>query len=292
MGGSSLRSPRSCRTRSRTRIGRTSCTRAGCTRLWSSPDGSNINLYVTKDSGPDNWTLRPAAEPEPGPDRDGPVPVERERDSDERHGSGRRDPEYPGQLQLTLTVDATNPEVVYVGAPDEPDADPGGYQRAARRQRVLPGSALPDGGARIRQSNGAAQIKAGDEYDTPGSSIHARCPTRTCCATRRPGGRLRQQHVLCERTRTRCPTSGFGRQWTRLRRSHRWCRPCTGFFRSVDPITGRGRLIFGYDQGVATAVDNNGQLDFGIGTAVSVNGTRDGNLQINQFYYGASSLGA
>jgi len=64
----------------------------------------------------------------------------------------------------------------------------------------------------------------------------------------------------------------------------------------VDPITGRTRLIFGNDQGVFTGVLNpDGTLNTGIGNAVSPTYSRNGNLSINQFYYGAagsSSLAA
>jgi hypothetical protein len=56
----------------------------------------------------------------------------------------------------------------------------------------------------------------------------------------------------------------------------------------VDPLTGHARLIVGDDQGIFTGVDNNGQLDAGIGTAQSASYSRNGNLQIAQFYYGAA----
>jgi subtilisin-like proprotein convertase family protein len=53
-----------------------------------------------------------------------------------------------------------------------------------------------------------------------------------------------------------------------------------------DPLTGHARLIIGDDTGVYTAVDNNGVFDFGIGSAKAPIGTRNGNLQITQFYSG------
>ena len=65
-----------------------------------------------------------------------------------------------------------------------------------------------------------------------------------------------------------------------------------------DQITGRTRLIFGNDEGVYTAVDQgNGKLLGSLGSVSSldtptgdvtiVNGSRNGNLQTTQFYYGA-----
>ena len=55
----------------------------------------------------------------------------------------------------------------------------------------------------------------------------------------------------------------------------------------IDPLTGLSRIIIGDDQGVYSAVDNNGVLSTGIGTAPFANANRNGNLQITQFYYGA-----
>ena len=55
----------------------------------------------------------------------------------------------------------------------------------------------------------------------------------------------------------------------------------------VDPLTGHARLIIGDDQGVFTGVDDNGTFDTGIGNAADRSGSRNGNLQITQFYYGA-----
>ncbi|HXG10475.1 MAG TPA: Ig-like domain repeat protein [Gemmataceae bacterium] len=56
-----------------------------------------------------------------------------------------------------------------------------------------------------------------------------------------------------------------------------------------DPLTGHTRLIAGNDHGVWTSVDRgDGTLHRGIGTAPAVFGSRNGNLQITQFYYGAA----
>src|SRR5439155_18801671 len=59
-----------------------------------------------------------------------------------------------------------------------------------------------------------------------------------------------------------------------------------------DPLTGQGRLIIGDDQGMFTAVDQNGTLSTGLQTGEPEQGDgpadRNGNLQIAQFYYGAS----
>ncbi len=60
----------------------------------------------------------------------------------------------------------------------------------------------------------------------------------------------------------------------------------------LDPLTGMTRLIFGDDQGIFSVVDRgDGSTNFltGIGTATAAaDPSRNGNLQINQFYGGAS----
>ena len=55
-----------------------------------------------------------------------------------------------------------------------------------------------------------------------------------------------------------------------------------------DQLTGRTRIIATGDQQVATGVDDGtGNLVSGIGSATAITGTRNGNLQLTQFYSGA-----
>jgi len=67
----------------------------------------------------------------------------------------------------------------------------------------------------------------------------------------------------------------------------------------VDPLTGLPRLIFGNDQGVWSILDNNGTFETQVGSSASgvqvgsptdqlAGVDRNGNLQITQFYYGAT----
>jgi subtilisin-like proprotein convertase family protein len=57
----------------------------------------------------------------------------------------------------------------------------------------------------------------------------------------------------------------------------------------VDPLTGKTRLIIGDDQGVFSGVLRpDGVLDHGISNAVAPAYSRNGNLQITQFFYGAA----
>ena len=57
----------------------------------------------------------------------------------------------------------------------------------------------------------------------------------------------------------------------------------------VDPTTGLARFIFGNDQGIWSVLDNNGTFETSIGSSDAEPVTsRNGNLQITQFYYGAA----
>ncbi len=68
--------------------------------------------------------------------------------------------------------------------------------------------------------------------------------------------------------------------------------PSTGIHQMitiVDPLTGNARLIVADDQGVFTGVDlGNGNVSAGIGNQASPTFSRNGNLQIAQFYYGSA----
>jgi hypothetical protein len=55
-----------------------------------------------------------------------------------------------------------------------------------------------------------------------------------------------------------------------------------------DPLTGLTRILIAGDHSVMTAVDNDGQFLTNVGTAPITFGNRTGNLQISQFYFGAS----
>ncbi len=56
-----------------------------------------------------------------------------------------------------------------------------------------------------------------------------------------------------------------------------------------DPLTGKSRLITGDDQGIASTVDDGtGRVVGGIGNARFPSTVRNGNLQLNQIYYGAT----
>ena len=83
-------------------------------------------------------------------------------------------------------------------------------------------------------------------------------------------------------------------QRRRRRRGSRSTSGGTDYHRIVtmiDPTTGLPRLIFGNDQGVWSVLDNNGTFETQIGARSDrrcAGISRNGNLQITQFYYGAA----
>src|SRR5262249_35199931 len=80
--------------------------------------------------------------------------------------------------------------------------------------------------------------------------------------------------------------NGFGVRWTAFD------MPGTDYHRvvtMVDPTTGLPRLIFGNDQGIWSVLDNKGTFETQVGSSDQLAGiSRNGNIQITQFYYGAA----
>lgn len=249
------------------------------------PSGATINLYVTKDSG-QNWTLvqlpnqtlgQPAvASPFPG----NPVVIP----------SNNTDlPDVilntQSQYNVSLGVDPTNPNIAYVGAQTNPTMIRVDITGIHDPHAFYLDSTEPDGGLPLRTTAGGVQLKSGTRFDSPGFFDPRTTPYINLL--RNPSNPVNGGSTFLVNATASIQNDGGGVRWTPFGGGalggvdqHRMVT-----FR--DPVTGHARLIWGYDQGIATGVDNNGVLDTGIGTAASPNGQRDGNLQINQFYYGA-----
>ena len=56
----------------------------------------------------------------------------------------------------------------------------------------------------------------------------------------------------------------------------------------LDPLTGKTRLIFGKSNGIFSAVDDNGQVDVGTGNSVLPGVSRNGDLDVYEFFNGAA----
>ena len=253
------------------------------------PDSSTDGLYLTKDFG-QNWTKLHISTLPPVPDPNNPtgpqairaIPTNDETKGDYDVGGGPPGTGLPkqGNYDISLGIDPTNPNVVYLGGTQ--DGQPTGFLRidasTVYDPHALVGGAenRPDGGkldgASVGAISGAVTFNKNSYLNfirNPGSPFSA---GSTLQVTGANGG-------------TRFTNSGAEVKWIPFdiggTDQHR-------IIVTKDPLTGHARLIIGDDQGVFSAVDNNGTFDSGIGTARAPGGSFNGNLQITQFYYGAS----
>jgi subtilisin-like proprotein convertase family protein len=200
-----------------------------------------------------------------------------------------------GNYDLSLGVDPTNPNIAYVGGSE--DFGPTGFVRVDTTfihdaHALIAYSAVgPDGGLLQVNSNISGSVVVDD--NTKAAPQYLFLDPRTGFLT--PEGPFINlihdplQPFLNDATlftinANRFTNDGSGATWTPFdlggTDQHR-------IVTTIDPLTGHSRIIIADDQGVFSAVDNNGVLSDGIGTAPFADGSRNGNLQITQFYYGA-----
>ena len=248
-------------------------------------------LYVTKDFG-QNWTkLRiptlaptsPAGWPRPRHADQRPEPARLRH----RRRPGRQRPAGAGQLRRQLAIDPTNPNIVYLGGTS--NGQPSGFIRidatlAADAHALVPyDNNRPDGGLTRFGSNGATGNAAPPlTLDDP-TNLPAPAPFYNLI--RDPAAPFVAGATIVVANSLRFNNNGGDVRWMPfdfgVTDQHR-------IVTFVDPLTGHARLIIGDDQGVHTAVDDDGTFVTAIGTQAVPFGPRSGNLQITQFYYGAS----
>ena len=246
------------------------------------PDNHLDGLYMTKDQG-QNWvrvripTLPPAGGTPPGvraiPSND----------------TGLNDYDVLGNTQfaqgnydVSLVIDPTNPNVVYLGG--TADGQPSGLLRVDT-------TAISDAHSDYlaNDSSGAAPLSVNSTdavaLTTPTTGFN---DTPTINLIRNPSNPLGGNATFYVNNIASFANTGAGVKWIPFDKA---LGGSTDQHRAIairDPLTGHARLIFGDDQGVFTAVDlGDGTLSPGIGSQAGVTGTRNGNLQITQFYYGA-----
>ncbi len=249
----------------------------------ATPDSHLKGLYVTKDFG-QNWTQ--VRIPTLGSLTGGlgstvrATPTNDTSQADYDIGGGPPGSGFGGQANydLSLAVDPTNPAVVYLGGTQ--DAQPTGLIRIDTTaifdaHALVPLSAQVNDGGSL-QTGTTGRVTAGDPTKAVG-------PGTFLNLLRNPGDPFGNATVTVTNGNAFSNT-GAGVEWIPFDMGytdqHR-------ILTMIDPLTGHARIIIGDDQGVFTAVDNNGTFDSGIGSASSVTGSRNGNLQITQFYYGA-----
>ena len=244
-------------------------------------------LYMTKDFG-QNWVrVRiPTLPPIPPSTRPRAVPTNNFNNPDYDIAGGGQFSQ--GNYDIAIAVDPTNPNVVYLGG--TADGQPTGLIRvdvtrlADAHAFVAYDDAAPDGGLLRPNTTGPLTVRKLD--DPPPTVLGDSNTNGYFNLLRDPSNPFLAGATIYVRNAARFNNNGSGTRWRPFdiggTDQHR-------FVTMVDPLTGRARLIIGDDQGVFTTVDNgDGTINGGIGNAAQVLGSRNGNLQITQFYYGAA----
>jgi subtilisin-like proprotein convertase family protein len=195
-----------------------------------------------------------------------------------------------GNYDVSLVVDPNNPNVIYLGG--TADGNPSGLIRidatlASDAHAFYLANDRDDGGQLLVNVTDAVDLKAGNQGQNP-FGFDPRT-NATINLIRPPSDPLSGNATFFVNHAASFANTGAGVRWIPF---DAVLAGSTDQHRAVamrDPVTGRTRLIFGDDQGVYTGLDRgDGTLSFGIGTAAQPTGSRNGNLQITQFYYGAA----
>lgn len=268
----------------------------------STQAGGLDGVYLTKDFG-QNWThVRiPATRPRlPGgaalrPSLVGPTNDTRDADNNLLLSGGSPQ----GSYNMSIVVDPNNPNIVYVGGADGDGAAPSPNKLIRIDTTFLhdPHAELqgtnqaPDGGLQFRASIGSVNVRDNrvniGRYIPPFNFLID--PTQYVNLIRDPDNIFLNDSTMFLSNVTRFNNTGAGAKWTWFSEVLEGSVDQHRVFAFRDPLTGRTRLVFGDDQGVFSGVDRgDGQLLRDVGGVAIPTGTRNGNLQITQFYYGAS----
>jgi hypothetical protein len=274
-------------------------------------DGNTNGFYVSKDFG-QNWTKVKLGVQSQGFYEDlgtidftpPPVPTNDDLAADVEQMDGQ------GNYDVSIAVNPLNPNIVYLGG----QAGPSGAETVIRVD--LTGLADPhnltafnnfrnDGGKLYFQTEGSITLQTPNEGKTYGHPPSATADLPWLNLFRDPVSPFANPSTLNVGNPSQSTLiTGFTNSGIRAAIAP-WY-PISSIFgpydqdpilgvdqhrvvTMIDPLTGHARLIFGYDQGIATFVEReDGTLSDGVGTYRTPTGSRNGNLQINQFYGGAT----
>lgn len=249
------------------------------------PDNHLQGLYVTKDQGL-NWTK--ISMPTLPANNGVPSGIPSNDQTRPQYDVLGNSTFAQGNYDVSLVVDPTNPAIVYLGG--TADGNPWGLQRIDCTGLVDPhafflSSSGNDGQLSVNTSE-SVTLK---QNPLPGASGNDPRLTPTINLTRNPAGILSGNSQVVITTVASFANSGSGATWTGFDQALAGSTDQHRVVAIRDPLTGHARLIFGDDQGVFSAVDDGtGQLVTGVGSLAEPSTSRNGNLQITQFYYGAS----
>ncbi|MDR3638959.1 MAG: proprotein convertase P-domain-containing protein [Isosphaeraceae bacterium] len=197
-----------------------------------------------------------------------------------------------GSFDISLSLDPTNPNIVYLGGTQFNQTT--GLIRIDTTLIADAHNAVPfetdlnDGGALTVTSytaGGLAPLTVLDPKQSTGLESTVPFPNAYINLIRDPSSPFLANSTLFLYNGAKFTNSGTQVKWIPFDLGGSDVQTITT---EVDPLTGNTRLIIGDSQGVFTGVDNNGVLETSVGTVSLPSGDRNGNLQIAQFYYGAS----
>ena len=263
----------------------------------ATPTGGYFGLFMTKDFG-QNWVQVNIATVPPVNNFNQAIPT-----------NDVTQPNYAitllnqGNLYLTLAVDPTNPNIVYLGSFGNTNNDVAGSYNAQASDTGLiridttniadahnlnaSSYNIKDGGAVTLTSVGTTTI---DSFllGTPVWLVPPFFfgdPTPYVNFIRNPQQPFLNDATLEVANYRSFVNTGAGVTWVPFD------VPGTGYQASIseiDPATGLPRLIFGNSQGIWSVIDKNGIVQSAIGNSNPLpNVNRNGNIQLTQFYYGA-----
>ncbi len=245
----------------------------------ATPAGALDGIFVTKDFG-QNWTeVRIPTEPNQGYQSNPAIPANDVTLADYPIIGSAMFPQ--GNYNIAIAVDPTDPSVIYVGGTE--DGNQSGLIRinltAIWDAHALVATSFDanDGGRVSLASTGPATISNIKDPVDPGSFLNF---------IRNPEDPFVGDATLDVFNYASFTNNGAGVEWIPFDVGG------TDYHKiatTIDPLTGLPRLIFGNDQGIWSVLDNNGTFETQIGTSDALAGiSRNGNLQITQFYYGAA----
>ncbi len=275
-------------------------------------------LYLTKDFG-QNWT-RVRIPSVPGVGNAAPLAVP-SNDSSRADYDPFGNPSFnqgtgQGAYDVSLVIDPNNPNVVYIGG--TLDGPPSGLIRVDTTGISDPYAFYldqdnADGGQRFSFASEPVALTTPADYLSPFNpfppSLNPVLQPHINMI-RNPDNPFLTSATFYVNNTARFSNTGADVKWIPFDDAVKpnprdpLSLPTTDQHRAVavrDPLTGHTRLIFGDDQGVFTAVDRgDGTFVRGLGGVTDLgdplesanvqlaSGSRNGNLQITQFYYGAA----
>ena len=201
-----------------------------------------------------------------------------------------------GSYNLSLAIDPTNPNVVYIGGSSNNGGS--GFIRVDTTgildaHNAVPYSgSQPDGGLIQRSTTGGASVSNNTIGISPTNS--AGLPYLNLI--RNPTNFFSASSVFFTANISQFNNTGADATWIPFGDALAGSTDQHKLLTIVDPLTGKARLIIGDDQGVFTGVDDGGSyIESNLGSQSTANipfGSRDGNLDLTQFYYGSAQPSA